>query len=1396
MAALPISPVDWLSALFEKSPDTALERARKAQEAAVGVLDATGAVGSGLVNQAIGGAVALPWTLVPGVDSGKVLADTVGRLPQYQPRTEYGKELLGAMAAPGGLGEKIDAPFRWVGEKGQEAATAAGLPAEVAGLAGSLAYTGANLVGPVEAYQAARALPGIVARSADEAVMGGATSQIWAGRVLPEKRQAYKAAREAGTSDVEAFAATGVFEAPDGTLREWIPDADMILQEDIGRVRKDSNRNEVFSSTTVGDRIIHDPLLERYPELADLKLAYREGMEPKAGGLSWKADGVGGKQPSQLQVGTGKGGVPVDGTLPAGGFVPDEAQTILHELQHSVDILDYGEGGTSPDTIPAPPELLQQQLENESIARRAMLQGEPFRAKEAMARAADIEREIRQAQFRKYKTNSGEAFARATESLYSLGVRTPEELLNQLPSGPTGALDVDPKTLWFDQPTTQPQGRWAAKASEEGSPDYTVVPTWREFKAIAERNGDELRHGNWAFTDAAGKTYVLDEAERRALGGKVSTDQLVAHERAIRAASAADPAVVQRALAEARAGRGDAEAAALARAIDAGRHGPMNDATAGVEVYAVALRNRSGGLEDPQSMAVRRANQASRLSDEHWRPGSTMDVKVREGNTNLGISAIKNPTIADMRRFVQGSEWMGPYRWNVDLKTGDLVVWDAGAAIHRDVQDSLGMTDGYTFGNNSEDGNLFGPDGRQKFDATTAEGVFQEIEHVLGSLEQRGWGDRVGKARSKLGLDRLEEPASARAPGDAPTLRPADFTPVAPKDFDAALAAARDAMVAGGDTRSALQVDAKLPDDFQGKVYMSPDGLSGFAVSDTGYVSNLFKHPSAAYRDVMGAVLARARAEGGKTLDAFDTGLAAGYAKRGAVETGRSPWNPEYAPAGWDTEKMGTPDYVSMNIGTTPTRVQVPPERLAVSSIPTLYDNNVAALKRGANNVVSLAKKFSQAAKQVWGRRDMTVFNERNVNDVGTVLAAEAEAAMQKTGHAGTWYSDTLDDAHAVADLVYGNVMQEPAKKTAFNFALAITSNGQLVKGNSRLAHQAFQEYLKTGRFPVIGQGKEAGAMKTAFRTYNQLADTFGEEAVQKFLNTEYTVGELKAAGFNIADESVDLRVPGAAIFGPKIGGGFFANLQGDFSRLTADRWLTRTMSRIVGDIYQPNPKLLNKQLGVFRQALIDAGETPPKTDVALKKLAVARHKAFMKGDETGSYPVSMRNPANNAARNIAKSMNPAKESPSNGTERNYYRAIAQRAVEKLREQGIETTVSDLQALVWYPEQDLYKKLGYNAKPDQERDYLEAFKAIAREAGVSQEQIDSALRGAGERRVAARGNERGADPAGVRAPHRRSFESRQDAGSFLEGLIPLAKQTKGIAPAEKRAAQVRSLFSD
>ncbi len=118
------------------------------------------------------------------------------------------------------------------------------------------------------------------------------------------------------------------------------------------------------------------------------------------------------------------------------------------------------------------------------------------------------------------------------------------------------------------------------------------------------------------------------------------------------------------------------------------------------------------------------------------------------------------------------------------------------------------------------------------------------------------------------------------------------------------------------DPGSRAQVDAALPDDFKGKVFMTDDGGAGFALSDDGYLSHLYKDPNAPFRGTMGAALTKARAAGGKNLEAFDTHLVRGYLSRGAVETNRFPFDPnEATPEIIQGLGDRRPDFVQMDIG-------------------------------------------------------------------------------------------------------------------------------------------------------------------------------------------------------------------------------------------------------------------------------------------------------------------------------------------------------------------------------------------------------------------------------------------------------------------------------------------------
>lgn len=100
------------------------------------------------------------------------------------------------------------------------------------------------------------------------------------------------------------------------------------------------------------------------------------------------------------------------------------------------------------------------------------------------------------------------------------------------------------------------------------------------------------------------------------------------------------------------------------------------------------------------------------------------------------------------------------------------------------------------------------------------------------------------------------------------------------------------------------------------RTFLTADRLAGFALDGEDIVS-VFRHAAAPARGLAAALMRQAVAEGGRTLDAFDTYLPKVYARCGFVETGRLAWDDKYAPADWDYSAFeqwngGRPDVVLM----------------------------------------------------------------------------------------------------------------------------------------------------------------------------------------------------------------------------------------------------------------------------------------------------------------------------------------------------------------------------------------------------------------------------------------------------------------------------------------------------
>lgn len=101
------------------------------------------------------------------------------------------------------------------------------------------------------------------------------------------------------------------------------------------------------------------------------------------------------------------------------------------------------------------------------------------------------------------------------------------------------------------------------------------------------------------------------------------------------------------------------------------------------------------------------------------------------------------------------------------------------------------------------------------------------------------------------------------------------------------------------------------PSDLVGRrVTLRNGGKTGYVITPDGDLQNLFNNgaPKGAALPLIVDGIKR----GGRTLDAFDGFLPDLYRQYGFVETGRVPFNPEYAPPGWDFARDGTPDVVFM----------------------------------------------------------------------------------------------------------------------------------------------------------------------------------------------------------------------------------------------------------------------------------------------------------------------------------------------------------------------------------------------------------------------------------------------------------------------------------------------------
>lgn len=93
------------------------------------------------------------------------------------------------------------------------------------------------------------------------------------------------------------------------------------------------------------------------------------------------------------------------------------------------------------------------------------------------------------------------------------------------------------------------------------------------------------------------------------------------------------------------------------------------------------------------------------------------------------------------------------------------------------------------------------------------------------------------------------------------------------------------------------------------KMFMTRDGMAGYAVAPSGELNSVFKHPDAPYQDVARHAAEHSILMAGAThASAFDGYLTEAYARGGMKAVAYQPFADEYSPTGWKFGTHGRPD--------------------------------------------------------------------------------------------------------------------------------------------------------------------------------------------------------------------------------------------------------------------------------------------------------------------------------------------------------------------------------------------------------------------------------------------------------------------------------------------------------
>jgi hypothetical protein len=339
------------------------------------------------------------------------------------------------------------------------------------------------------------------------------------------------------------------------------------------------------------------------------------------------------------------------------------------------------------------------------------------------------------------------------------------------------------------------------------------------------------------------------------------------------------------------------------------------------------------------------------------------------------------------------------------------------------------------------------------------------------------------------------------------------------------------------------------------------------------------------------------------------------------------------------------------------------------------------------------------------------------------------------------WYDAAIKKAKAQYEEVFPELRQDADREMLFDAILGIASQGNDVHSNAVFAGRVY--FLMTREGMTLGEavktlsgtfGKQTVAIEKNYAKLQHLLDANGYDRARAFFNTKATVGELNAILRKdtklYGPDGKPLKIEGAAeqtvtgwmVFGPKIGS-FINNLHGDYSILTADLWFSRTWNRMLGFVFNHKADKENDQYVKLYRAMVEEARTGKGRDLvgtSLEEidawaadpesmLTFARQVHLKREAEYKAIRDEAVTPLRQAAKNLLENREEATEIPRTDQERHFQQTTVEAAQKIIRRKtGVNISIVDIQAVLWYHEKDLYKSFGVGDSKAEAADYADA----------------------------------------------------------------------------------------